>query len=192
MRNRVPLNRRPAPRGPARVPFMACRVVLAAALLLPAAAVAQDRSTEAGRRALVERVAAEIKAEHPDVATITAAALKEGLPTGDFTLVDVRTDRERAVSTLPGAIAANDFEARLEDLVAEGRTVVAYCTIGARSSSFARRMGKRGIRVVNLEGSILAWTHAGGDLVSGSGPTRRLHVQGPSWNLAADGYEAVW
>lgn len=168
------------------------RLGLLAALLLPAAAYAQDRDTEAGRRAIVERIAAEIRAEHPDVATITAASLKEALPSGNFLLVDVRTDKERAVSTLPGAITAKDFEARLDELVAEGRTVVAYCTIGARSSSYARKMGKRGVRVLNLEGSVLAWTHAGGEFVSKAGPVRRVHVYGRGWNLAADGYEAVW
>jgi len=192
MRDRGLLQRRPAPRGQVRVLAMGCRVALAAVLLLPAAAFAQDRKTEAGRRALVERMAAEIKAEHPDVATITAAALKDNLSTGNFILVDVRTDKERAVSTLPGAITAKDFEARMEELLAEGRTVVAYCTIGARSSSYARRMGKRGITMLNLEGSVLAWTHAGGDFVSGSVPTRRVHVYGRGWNLAADGYETVW
>lgn len=192
MRDRGLLRRRPAPHGQVRVVAMGCRVALAAVLLLPATAFAQDRKTEAGRRALVERMAAEIKAEHPDVATITAAALKDGLPTGNFILVDVRTDRERAVSTLPGAITAKDFEARMEELLAEGRTVVAYCTIGARSSSYARRMGKRGVTMLNLEGSVLAWTHAGGDFVSGSVSTRRVHVYGRGWNLAADGYETVW
>lgn len=192
MPDRGPARRRMAPRAPVRGLVMGGRVALAVVLLLPAAAFAQDRKTEAGRRALVERIAAEIRADHPDVATITAAALKDSLPTGNFILVDVRTDKERAVSTLPGAIAAKDFEARMEELLAEGRTVVAYCTIGARSSSYVRRMGKRGIRMVNLEGSVLAWTHAGGDFVSGSAPTRRVHVYGRSWNLAADGYEIVW
>lgn len=167
-------------------------LLLASALLLPATAHAQDRGTEAGRRAIVERAAAAIKADHPDVGTITAAALMESLPTGSFVLVDVRTDKERAVSTLPGAITARDFEKRLDEIAAEGRTVVAYCTIGARSSSYAARMGKRGVRVLNLEGSILAWTHAGGEFMSDSGPTRRVHVYGRSWNLAADGYETVW
>lgn len=176
---------------PLRIARPACGL-LAAALLLPATAHAQDRDTEAGRRAIVERSVAAIKADHPEVGTITAAALMESLPTGDFVLVDVRTDKERAVSTLPGAISAKDFEKRLEEIVAEGRTVVAYCTIGARSSSYAGRMGKRGIKVLNLEGSVLAWTHAGGEFVSDSGPTRRVHVYGRSWNLAADGYETVW
>ena len=169
----------------------ACAFV-AAIFLFPALACAQSRDGEAGRKLVLEQRVGEIKADHPDVATITATALKEALPTGNFVLVDVRTEKERAVSTLPGAISEKVFEERLDELMAEGRTVVAYCTIGARSSSYARQMGKRGIKVLNLEGSVLAWTHARGDFVSDAGPTRRVHVYGRRWNLAADGYETVW
>ena len=141
---------------------------------------------------MLERSIEAIRTDYPDVATISATALQSALPSQDIVLVDVRTGRERAVSTLPGAISAGDFEDRLAELAAEGKTVVAYCTIGARSSDYARKMGKRGVRVLNLEGSILAWTHAGGDLVNGTGPTRRVHVYGRRWNLAANGYETVW
>ena len=166
--------------------------VLAAACLMPFTANAQSRDSEAGRRAVVERTVEAIKADYPDVATISATALREVLPSGDFVLVDVRTDKERAVSTLPGAIGAKDFETRLEELAVAGKTVVAYCTIGARSSAYARKMGKRGVDVLNLEGSVLAWTHAGGEFMGDSGPTTRVHVFGRRWNLAADGYETIW
>ena len=126
----------------------------------------------------------------PDVPTITATALRERLSVGDTVLVDVRSPAERAVSTLPGALTPDQFEDQIEEL--EHCTVVAYCTVGARSSMYARRMGRKGIPVLNLEGSLLAWTHAGGELTDGSSPTKRLHVFGPKWNLTADGYEGVW
>ena len=166
--------------------------VLTTTCLLPLAASAQERDSEAGRRLTLERMVAEIGADYPDVATISAAELKEALPLGDFVLVDVRTKKEREVSTLPGAISADDFRKRLAELAVAGKTVVAYCTIGARSSAYARKMGKRGVEVLNLEGSVLAWTHAGGEFTTGSGTTRRVHVYGRRWNLAADGYETVW
>lgn len=159
---------------------------------MPLTASAQSLDTETGRRLAMERMVAEIGTEYPDVATISAAVLKEALSSGDYVLVDVRSRRERAVSTLPGAISAGVFESQLAELAVEGRTVVAYCTIGARSSDYARRMGNRGVEVVNLEGSVLAWTHVGGEFTTGSGPTRRVHVYGRRWNLAADGYETVW
>jgi len=41
----------------------------------------------------------------------------------------------------------------------------------------------------NLTGSILSWTHIGGELVSGGGPgggaTKRVHTFGKNWDLAA-------
>lgn len=195
MRGSVARGRRSGGPGAVRAPRVRAAiwsVALVAALSPSAATHAQSRDTEAGRRAILERTVAAIRADHPDVATTTAAALREALPTGDFIVVDVRTDGERAVSTLPGAITAKDFESRLEELVAEGRAVVAYCTVGARSSSYARKMAERGVNVLNLEGGVLAWTHAGGDFVGAAGPTRRVHVAGRRWNLAADGYETVW
>ena len=174
-----------ARRWPALVGAVACIVPFTAAC-------AQSRDGEAGRRVAVERMIEAIKADYPDVGTISAVALAEALPSGGIVLVDVRTEEERRVSTLPGAIGADDFESRLGELAVEGRTVVAYCTIGARSSAYAREMGKRGVEVLNLEGSVLAWTHAGGALTSGTAPTNRLHVYGRRWNLAADGYETIW
>ena len=166
--------------------------VATACVLSVGTACAQSRDSEAGRRAVMSRMVEAIKADYPDVATITAAALRDALPSGDFVLVDVRTDEERGVSILPGAISAEVFEARLSELTGEGGTVVAYCTIGARSSAYAREMGKRGVEMLNLEGSVLAWTHAGGEFQTGASPTKRLHVYGRRWNLAADGYETIW
>ena len=141
------------------------------------------------RRAL-DGMISQVSRRYPDVNTISAAALRERLPGGDTVLVDVRSPAERAVSTLPGAITPEDFEEQLDEI--GDCAVVAYCTVGARSSAYARRMGRRGVPVLNLEGSLLAWTHAGGDLASGSGETCKVHVFGPKWNLAADGYEGVW
>lgn len=171
------------------VPFLA-GVAILAGLSAPGAAVAQSRAAEAERRVVLERMVEEVGEDYPDVATISAVALRDALPEGDFVLVDVRTDAERRVSTLPGAITSEEFEARLQELA--GRTVVAYCTIGRRSSDYVRRMARRGVDMLNLEGSVLAWTHAGGQLVNDGAPTRRLHVYGRRWNLAADGYQTIW
>ena len=161
-----------------------------AAFVNPGASVAQSRDAEAERRVVLERMVEDVREDYPDVATISAAALRAALPGGDFVLVDVRTDAERRVSTLPGAITSEEFEARLAELA--GRTLVAYCTIGRRSSDYVRRMARRGVDMLNLEGSVLAWTHAGGQFVADGVPTRLLHVYGRRWNLAADGYETIW
>ena len=144
---------------------------------------------EKKKRALDGMIAG-VDRRFPDVETISAPELIDRLSTAGTVLVDVRSPAERAVSTLPGAITPGELDERLEEL--GDRAVVAYCTIGARSSKYARRMGRRGVPVLNLRGSALAWTHAGGELVAGSSPTKRLHVFGPKWNLTAEGYEGVW
>ena len=169
---------------------LAAGVATLAGLFTSGPASAQSRDGEAGRRVIMERMVQEIREDYPDVATITAAELRDALPTGDFVLVDVRTDRERSVSTLPGAITGEEFEARLEELA--GRTVVAYCTIGRRSSDYVRKMAERGVEILNMEGSVLAWTFVGGQFIAAGMPTRKLHVYGRRWNLAAAGYETIW
>ncbi len=105
-------------------------------------------------------------------------------------LVDVRSPEERAVSMIPGAITREEFEDRQDEF--EGRVVVAYCTIGYRSGLFAEVLDHYGWDARNLEGSILAWTHADRDLVRDGEPVRRVHVHGSLWDLAATGYETVW
>ena len=105
-------------------------------------------------------------------------------------LVDVRSDDEREVSTLPGAISQKEFEKDPDRFA--GREVVTYCTIGYRSGRFTEKLVQKGWDAHNLRGSIVAWTHVGGGLDQGGTPTRRVHVYGRTWNLVAEGYEAVW
>lgn len=150
----------------------------------------KSTASQEDRRRALERMISQVSRRFPDVKTISAAALRERLPAEDTVLVDVRSPAEQAVSTLPGALTPEEFEGQREEL--GDCTVVAYCTVGARSSKYARRMSRKGVPVLNLEGSLLAWTHAGGELTDGASPTKRLHVFGPRWNLAADGYEGVW
>lgn len=124
--------------------------------------------------------------EHvPEVAPAALLAELDG-PTPPV-LIDVRSPAERAISTIPGALSVEVYEAEAPD-----GPVVTFCTIGARSGDYAARLLTEGREVRNLSGSLLAWTHAGGPLVDDAGPTVRLHVYGPRWDLAASGIEAVW
>lgn len=104
--------------------------------------------------------------------------------------VDVRSDEERAVSMLPGAIDKEAFEANREDY--RNRPVVTYCTIGARSGLYAKKLQKDGYDVYNLRGSVLSWSHAGRTLEHDGQPTRRVHTYGHRWALLPEGYEAVY
>jgi rhodanese-related sulfurtransferase len=138
----------------------------------------------------VESLYLDFKRKFPDVPEISVARLRVLLDKGEVVLVDARSEKEQAVSRIPGAISVRDFE---RDVAAhEDETVVTYCTIGGRSGKFARTLLERGFEVYNLEGSILGWTHERGALVGEDGPTRRLHVFRSKYDLAPRDYEAVW
>lgn len=146
--------------------------------------------TDVEKLARVEEMVSALEKRFPDVETITVDEVGRLLEKDSVVLVDVRAVEERKVSMIPGAISAQEFEAD-EDRYAEV-TVVAYCTIGHRSSEYARQLTQRGRRVLNLSGSILAWAHAGGPLVVNSEATQMLHVYGSSWDLAPNRFETIW
>lgn len=105
-------------------------------------------------------------------------------------LVDVRTPAEQAVSMIPGAVTRDVFDANREAYA--GRPVVAYCTIGARSGLYVKKLIDDGIDARNLRGSLLLWTFAGGALEHEGQPTTRVHTYGKKWAIVADGYQAEW
>ena len=143
------------------------------------------------RRQRIDELYAGYRSSFPDVPEVTASELAVLLEDDEVVLVDVREANERAVSTIPGALTREQFKARGETL--RGRRVVTYCTIGYRSGLFAEELRGRGFDAWNLAGSILSWTHAGRPLVDDQGGlTHRVHVYGRKWDLAAEGYEAVW
>lgn len=169
--------------------------VLASALLLVAAAgctgqVPAADLTDAEKLARVEEMVEEVERRFPEVEAVSVEEVGRLLETGGVVLVDARAPREREVSWIPGSITAEEFE-QDPDRYAE-RTVVAYCTIGHRSSEYAQRQVAEGRRVLNLRGSLLSWTHAGGPLVDSDGPTNRLHVYGQTWDLAPARYATTW
>ena len=146
--------------------------------------------TDIEKLSRVEEMVSVLEKRFPDVETITVDEVGRLLEKDSVVLVDVREAKEQKVSMIPGAISVEEFEDdedRYEEL-----TVVAYCTIGHRSSEYAQQLTQRGRRVLNLRGSILAWAHAGGPLVLNSEATRTLHVYGSNWDLAPNRFETVW
>lgn len=144
---------------------------------------------QAARETALATMVRDVRMRYPDVEGVDAARVEAMIADGAV-LVDVRSEEERAVSRIPGSITR---EAYLADPGRYGdRPVVAYCTVGERSARFAQEQAGQGRTILNFEGSILAWTHHGGALVGPDGPTRRLHVYGSRWDLAAVGYETTW
>ena len=143
------------------------------------------------KRQRIETLYKKYERKFPAVTGITATELLGDLEQGrQVILVDVRKPKEQAVSMIPGAITQREFEDRRESFRDE--TIVTYCTAGYRSGLYAKKLQKKGWDVLNLEGSLLSWTHAGGPLEDGEGPTKRIHVYSADWSLEASGYDPVW
>ena len=148
--------------------------------------------TDAERVARIDEMYAGYRKEFPEVPSVTAEVALAQLKAGQAPVfVDARTEAGRAVSVLPGAVAAEAVEA--DPGAYRGKELVVYCTIGYRSGLWAERMAGRGLTVRNLEGSLLSWTHVGGPLVTPAGePTTRVHVYGRPWDLASSAYQATY
>jgi sodium/bile acid cotransporter 7 len=131
----------------------------------------------------------------PEVPDLTIQQLQDMLQdkSRKVVLVDARTSDEQDVSMIPGAVRRSpDFE-QLDKAELKDTTIVAYCTVGARSGKFAKQLLQDGFKdVYNLRGSIISWTHEGLPLVAPDGTqTKRVHTFGNSWALQGEGYEPV-
>lgn len=94
-------------------------------------------------------------------------------PPADFVLVDVRSETETNIAIIPGAITREQFEMDREKYA--GRTVIAYCAVGGRSTAYATKLANQGVQVKNYKGSMLAWVTAEQPLVTLDGkPTTRV------------------
>ena len=111
-------------------------------------------------------------------------------------VVDVRTHDETEVSVIKNAVTKKAFEANLlaDPRSLDDHVVVAYCTIGYRSAGYVEKLRSgRNMEAYNLRGSILAWTHAGGELEDQEkNVTKKVHVFGESWDLASRDCESVY
>ena len=143
------------------------------------------------KQARIDELYEGYKKKFPDAPETTVDELRAQLAGSEPpVVVDVRDDEEREISVIRGAISQEEFEGRRDELA--GREIVTYCTIGYRSGLYTRKLVDEGWKASNLRGSLVSWTHVGGDLVKDGAPTRRVHVYGRKWSLVAEGYEAVW
>lgn len=148
-----------------------------------------DMSDDA-KRQQIDAMYRKSRRSFPEVPELTAEEFMALRDKEKVLLVDVRTDEERAVSMIPGAVSSLHFEQHQSDY--DGGMVAVYCTVGHRSGHYAKELHAGGWRVFNLKGAILSWTHAGGPLENADGPTRKVHVNNPRCDLVAEGYESVW
>lgn len=121
------------------------------------------------------------------IETISTEQLRAARDANDpmIVLVDVRSEAERSVSMIPGAITAGTFEADLTSY--EGKIIVPYCTIGGRSYLYARKLSAAGISTRNYRDSILGWCRSGLALEAPDGqPTKSVHPYWPIFRVPDD------
>jgi rhodanese-related sulfurtransferase len=127
-----------------------------------------------------------VRSEFPQVEHVSVEELNERLGSGgDLPVVlDVRTPAEYAVSHLPGAVRV-DPEGELPDFVRaldRKRPVIAYCSVGYRSSRLVERLARDGFTDArNLEGSIFEWANKGFPLEREGAPVKNVHPYDEEW-----------
>lgn len=137
---------------------------------------------------------ADIVSDYPSVSHVSADAV------GDALFLDIREPDEFAVSRIPGAVRvppdASEAEvlARLGDV--SGRRIVAYCSVGRRSSVFARAMqdalvAEGAVSVSNLEGGVFGWHADRRPLENADGATDAVHPYDEIWKRYVPRQDAV-
>lgn len=149
---------------------------------------AQSSESDQKKLETVRKVSQQFAGKFPDAVEISPVEAMARSDQKEVIFVDVRSAEEMAVSMLPGAVTREAFEKNPG--IADGKTAVAYCTIGARSGAFSQEMNRKGIRVLSLSGGMLAWLLEGGKIYHDGVETNRVHVFGDGWNYLPEGYKA--
>ncbi len=128
-----------------------------------------------------------IRREFPQVSQMSVGELQSILDDKDGArplILDVREPNEFAVSHLTGAQQAANTEQALSLLATteKDRLIVAYCSVGYRSSRLAKALGDRGFtNVHNLEGSIFEWANQGHAVYRGKTEVKEVHPYNDDW-----------
>lgn len=92
----------------------------------------------------------------------TPTKLAECMESGEVVLLDVRTAKERSVSSIKGSIhiPINDLPREQEKLEKyKSKEIVCFCQTGSRSLVAAARLKKQGFKVANLSGGMGEWNY---------------------------------
>ena len=126
-----------------------------------------------------------VRAQYPNVDHISTEQLAARMGSDtSLVIIDTRTREEYDVSHLPGAIWVDPDATTFPELKdsAENKSIVAYCSVGYRSSEIASRLQDAGFEnVSNLEGSIFRWANEGRPVIDSSGTTTGVHPFNKSW-----------
>ena len=149
------------------------------------------RPGTAGHDSPLSAIETVIKLTYSDIGHLSPdALLKMEGHSGQLILLDAREAEEFEVSRIPGAIRI-DPEATTRQFLAaagdpSGKTLVVYCSVGARSSALVRRVRERlqqkGAKgVYNLSGGIFRWHNEQRHLIDDAGGTDYVHKFDGYW-----------
>jgi rhodanese-related sulfurtransferase len=98
--------------------------------------------------------------------------LKQNRQNPDFTIIDVRTQKEYEETHIPGAVNIDfrsaDFRKEINRLDRK-KTYLLYCRTGVRSAQAMKTMREMGFRnVAHISGGITAWQRANLRTISGA------------------------
>jgi rhodanese-related sulfurtransferase len=128
-----------------------------------------------------------VRRDFPDVERISAEELNRRLSSNTQprpVLLDVREEAEYAVSHLPGAtrVAPGSDTSELIESLDRDTPIVAYCSVGYRSSELVDKLRQRGFtNVKNLDGSIFEWANSGYSIERDGVEVREVHPFDEQW-----------
>ncbi|AFZ43405.1 Rhodanese domain protein [Halothece sp. PCC 7418] len=124
-----------------------------------------------------------IRRDFPTVKQLQTKTLAHWLEQNEsnLQLIDTRNEEEFLVSHLPQAQHIPDVETAKAKLNPQ-KTIIAYCSVGYRSSRLAQQLQALGYNQVwNLEGSIFQWANEGRPLIHQEQPTQQVHPYSKNW-----------
>lgn len=141
----------------------------------------------------IEELASICQLIYPDAPWLSLSEFVRQREQADWVIVDVRSQHERGVSIIPGALSTKEFKTRIKARSEEcDKHILVYCTAGCRSAKYAQKLCKQGFKAFNLRGGVLAWALDGRIFVNPDAEvTRQVHVYSGEWNVLPPGYEAV-
>lgn len=143
----------------------------------------------------------ELEKSFPSIGHISVDELASSIGSDTrLILLDVRTEAEFDVSHLPGAIRVHP-DTSPEALLAmigdvEDARIVAYCSVGWRSSILAGRSsetlrGAGASDIDNLRGGVFAWHNDERPLQNALGPTDQIHPFDKTWGKLVERTEKL-
>jgi rhodanese-related sulfurtransferase len=126
-----------------------------------------------------------VRRDFPDVQHVSVEELNRMLASGAApVLFDVRDEAEYNVSHLPGAqrVQPGSDAAALTDTLEPDTPIIAYCSVGYRSSELVQRLTELGFtNVKNLDRALFAWANRGFAVERDGEEVREVHPFDDKW-----------